>query len=132
MPTNYTPFQLVSPIPVSSKEYFIVPAPGNTKTRQVLSFRVGGDDTDDTTGGADLVLEINSAQTCNIYYRRAGNETASKVMPLPGSEGENDYDRYYYSRAGDALVVEDQVYIILTQFNGNNTVYSFSTDVFGV
>ena len=130
MPTNYTPFQLVSPIPVSSEEYFVVPAPGNTKTRQVLSFRVGGDD--DTTGGADLVLEINSAQTCNIYYRRAGNETASKVMPLPGSEGENDYDRYYYSRAGDALVVEDQVYIILTQFNGNNTVYSFSTDVFGV
>ena len=78
----------------------------------------------------DLILEINSAQTCNIYYRTMANETASKIMPLPGSEGRNNQDEYYYTRAGDALVIGDQLYIILAQYNGNNTVYSFSTSVF--
>ena len=37
-------------------------------------------------------------------------------MSLPGSEGENDYDTYYYSWAGDALVVGAKVCIILTHF----------------
>ena len=83
----------------------------------------------ENTDAADLVLEINSAQTCNIFHRATRNDMA-KVFQLPGSEGVNTDNEMYYARAGDTLVVEDQVYIILAQYNGNNTVYSFSTDIF--
>ena len=50
------------------------------------------------------------------------NETASKVFQLPGSEGVKTDNESYYARAGDTLVVDDQVYVILAQYNGNNTV----------
>ena len=126
MPLEYTPFEFVDTVPVSSEKYFVVPTPGNTKTRQVLPFKIDGD-------VPDLVLEVNSGQTCNIYYRTMANETASKVLPLLGSEGIDTFDEdgmVYYARAGDALLIGDKLYIILANFNGNNTVYSFSTDVF--
>ncbi len=122
MPLNYTIYDSVSSVPVSSEEYFVLPNPGVTKTRQVLSF--GINDTD-----VDLVLEINSAQTCNIYYRTTYDQPAAKVLPLPGSEGVNENFYRYYARAGDVLVV-DQLYVIIANYLGNNTVYSFSTDVF--
>jgi len=126
MPTEYTPFEEVDFVPVSSEEYFIIPSPGNTKTRQVLPFKID----DDTP---DLVLEVNSAQTCNIYYRPDEDMPASKVLPLPGSEGVDTFDEdgiFFFARAGDTLLIEDTLYVILAVFNGNNTVYSFSTDVF--
>ena len=126
--------QLVDRMPLDYKIYYKVDSspnqnysPGKTRTRQVLSFTIDNNGSD---GKADLVLEINSAQTCNIFYRTMVNETASKVFQLPGSEGVNTENESYYARAGDTLVVQDQVYIILAQYNGNNTVYSFSTDVF--
>jgi len=124
MPLDYTTFDYIDPVPVSSEDYFVIPSPGKTRTRQVLPFQL----TNNTS--VDLILEINSAQTCNIYYRTMANETATKIMPLPGSEGRNNQDEYYYTRAGDVLVIGDQLYIILAQYNGNNTVYSFSTSVF--
>ena len=127
MPVDYTTFDYIDPVPVSSEDYFVIPSPGKTRTRQVLPFQL----TNNSNGTAvDLILEINSAQTCNIYYRTMANETATKIMPLPGSEGRNNQDEYYYTRAGDVLVIGDQLYIILAQYNGNNTVYSFSTSVF--
>lgn len=124
MRIDYTTFDYVDPVPVSSEDYFVIPSPGKTRTRQVLPFQL----TNNTS--VDLILEINSAQTCNIYYRTMANETAKKIMPLPGSEGRNNQDEYYYTRAGDVLVIGDALYIILAQYNGNNTVYSFSTNVF--
>jgi len=129
MPLDYTTFDYVDPVPVSSEDYFVIPSPGKTRTRQVLPFQLTNNN-NDTVSSVDLILEINSAQTCNIYYRSMANETASKIMPLPGSEGRNNQDEYYYTRAGDVLVIGDQLYIILAQYNGNNTVYSFSTNVF--
>ena len=128
MPLDYTTFDYIDPVPVSSEDYFVIPSPGTTRTRQVLPFQLTNNNND--TSSVDLILEINSAQTCNIYYRSMVNETATKIMPLPGSEGRNNQDEYYYTRAGDALVIGDQLYIILAQYNGNNTVYSFSTSVF--
>ena len=129
MPVDYTTFDYIDPVPVSSEDYFVIPSPGKTRTRQVLPFQLTNNITD-TSISVDLILEINSGQTCNIYYRTMVNETATKIMPLPGSEGRNNQDEYYYTRAGDALVIGDQLYIILAQYNGNNTVYSFSTSVF--
>jgi len=131
MPVDYTTFDYIDPVPVSSEDYFVIPSPGKTRTRQVLPFQLTNNNDQNTTDtSVDLILEINSAQTCNIYYRTMANETATKIMPLPGSEGRNNQDEYYYTRAGDALVIGDQLYIILAQYNGNNTVYSFSTSVF--
>ena len=123
MPLDYTKYFRVDSSPAKNQNY----SPGKTRTRQVLSFTIDNNVSD---GKADLVLEINSAQTCNIFYRTMVNETASKVFQLPGSEGVKTDNESYYARAGDTLVVDDQVYVILAQFNGNNTVYSFSTDVF--
>jgi len=128
MPLDYTTFDYIDPVPVSSEDYFVIPSPGKTRTRQVLPFQLANNN--NGTSSVDLILEINSAQTCNIYYRTMANETASKIMPLPGSEGRNNQDEYYYTRAGDVLVIGDTLYIILAQYNGNNTVYSFSTNVF--
>ena len=124
MPLNYSVYKSIDHTPVSTQEYFVVPSPGLTRTRQVLPFDIDND--------ACLVLEINSAQTCNIYHRNMWKESASKVMPLPGSEGFNNVENqtYMYARAGDTLLVGDQLYVIIAQYNANNTVYSFSTKVF--
>jgi len=130
MPVDYTTFDYVDPVPVSSEDYFVIPSPDTTRTRQVLPFQLTNNTSSSSSSSVDLILEINSAQTCNIYYRTMANETAKKIMPLPGSEGKNNQDEYYYTRAGDVLVIGDQLYIILAQYNGNNTVYSFSTSVF--
>lgn len=124
-PLDFTTFDSHDSTPVSSKEYFVVPSPGYTKTRQVLAFQVDGYD-------VDFVLEVNSAQTCNIYYREKKNEFATKVLPLPGSEGylDNVDSNDVLARAGDAFDIDGTLYVIISLFNGNNTVYSFSTDVF--
>ena len=124
MPLDYTIYERVDSTPAKNQKY----SPGKTRTRQVLSFGIDNGSVDNTDA-ADLVLEINSAQTCNIFHRATRNDMA-KVFQLPGSEGVNTDNEMYYARAGDTLVVEDQVYIILAQYNGNNTVYSFSTDIF--
>ncbi|KAL7549644.1 hypothetical protein ACHAWF_012913 [Thalassiosira exigua] len=121
MPRNYASTERVDPVPVSSQEYFVVPSPGTTRTRQVSSFRI-----DDVP--ADLVLEVNSAQACNVYYREAAGEPSSRVMPLPGSEGAYTESGNVYARGGDALLVGDRLYVILAMYNGNNTVYSFGID----
>ena len=122
-PLDFTKYMYTSAskFPVSSEGYFSVPRPGHTKTRQVKGFRLDG-------YGVDFVLEVNSGQTCNIYYRENEDEFAEKVMPLPGSEG--DWNDDIYARAGDVLEIGDQLYVIISNWLGHNTVYSFSTDVF--
>jgi len=54
-PLDFTTYDSSDSTPVSSKEYFVVPSPGYTKTRQVLAFQIDGYD-------VDFVLEVNSAQ----------------------------------------------------------------------
>ncbi|KAL7540228.1 hypothetical protein ACHAXR_009963, partial [Thalassiosira sp. AJA248-18] len=125
MPLSYTVYKYVDPTPVSS-----IPSPGNTRTRQVVPFSINKNPSQ-MNDDVDLILEINSAQTCNIYYRKTEGEPASVVLPLPGSEGVYNSEIAMYARAGDTLIVRDQLYVILALYNGNNTVYSFnSTEVF--
>jgi hypothetical protein len=163
----YTPYQVDNSKTILSQKYFVVPAPGNTQTRQVLPFKihdtpgrsaksgkenrrnlaaaeVSGEEltrrlrrgegkrkhhlTETNTGNLDLVLEVNSGQTSNIYFRTSVDLPASKTMPLPGSQG--DEKQSWYARAGDTLVIGETLYVILAMYNGNNTVWSFSTDVF--
>ena len=128
MPTEFNyPFEPSDSAPEAS-----LPLPGHSKTRQVLSFRVQGVD-------ADLVLEVNSAQTCNVYYRPDANSYASKILQLPGSEGFEFFnenatrrrDRFIVvaARAGDALEIDGKLHVVIANFNGNNTVFSFDTDI---
>lgn len=109
-----------------------LPVQGHTKTRQVLSFQVQGVD-------ADLVLEVNTAQTSNIYYRSDADSYTSKILQLPGSEGFEIFnanatrrkDRFVLvsARAGDALEIDGKLHVVIANFNGNNTVFSFDTDI---
>ena len=111
------PFVEVPRTPVAT-----LPAEGYSKTRQVRAFWVEGFDT-------DLVLEINAGQTCNILCRPNDYSCASKIIQLPGSEGVQLPDGdYILARAGDILEANGTLHVIIASFNGNNTVYSFSTD----
>ena len=105
---------------------------GNSHDPFPFYINIMSDDGDSTNHNACLVLEVNSAQTCNIYYRNKWDEPVSKVTPLSGSEGINDFETgtNLYARAGGILLVGDQLYIIVAQYNANNTVYLFSTEVF--
>ena len=121
MPTEFNyPFERSDSTPDAG-----LPVQGHTKTRQVLSFQVQGVD-------ADLVLEVNTAQTCNICYRPDANSYASKILQLPGSEGFEFFkDEYIHvtARAGDALEINGKLHVVIANFNGNNTVYSFDTGI---
>ena len=121
MPTSYSKFKSADPTPTIPEEYFAVIGSGLTKTRQVMSFSLFD---------LDVILEVNSAQPCNIYARyRYNNPTHShKILPLPGSEGY--IDKKYgsvHARGGDMLVIHDKVYVVLANFNGNNRVHSFDS-----
>lgn len=121
-PTSYGPTEEDDNFtPTSPFEYFTVPESGLTKTRQVKSFSLFG---------VEVVLEVNSGQPCNIYQRKS-NLPSNKILPLPGSEGYID-PTYggVYARAGDVIVIDDMVYVVLANYNGNNKVYSFSIQWF--
>ena len=99
MPVRYNyPYARVDGAPDGSR-----PVPGDTKTRQVLALRLGD--------GAEVVLEVNAAQTCNVYYRPEAGRPATKVLQLPGSEGYvvegAGGRRQVVARAGDAVVSPD-------------------------
>ena len=121
MPTSYSNFKTADSTPTNPDEYFAVIGSGLTKTRQVKSFSLFD---------LNVVLEVNSAQPCNIYARyRYNNSTHShKILPLPGSEGYTD-KKYgsVHARGGDLLVIHDKVYVVLANFNGNNRVHSFDS-----
>jgi len=119
--TLFVPFEHVDPYPVSSSEFFSIPRSGITKTRQVLSFSL-------FDSSAEIILEVNSAETCNLYYRENSSEHASTILPLPGSQGHvSEVYGGVYARGGDILEVGDQVFVLLANYNGNNTVYSFES-----
>jgi hypothetical protein len=121
-PTSYGPTEEDDNFtPTRPMEYFTVPESGLTKTRQVKSFSLFG---------VEVILEINSGQPCNIYQRKS-NLPSNKILPLPGSEGYID-PTYggVYARAGDVIVIDDMVYVVIANFNGNNKVYSFSSSEF--
>ena len=120
MPLNYTVYEEVDDIPVSTEQYFVVPAPGLTRTRQVLPFHIPSVKT-------ELILEINSGETCNLYKRDGINVPATKIMPLLMSEGVVTNTTEIEARAGDTLLIGDKLFVILAMFNGNNTVYSFDS-----
>lgn len=127
MPLRYNyPFARVDGSPDGSR-----PVPGATKTRQVRAFRAG----EDGAGGADVVLEVNAAQTCNVYYRPEAGGPATKVLQLPGSEGyvvggRGRRRRQVVARAGDAVVSPDggTVHVVLANHRGRTTVYSFGRE----
>ena len=132
MPLRYTyPFARVDGAPDGSR-----PVPGATKTRQVRAFRAENDG----GSGADLVLEVNAAQTCNVYYRPEAGGPATKVLQLPGSEGyviEEEQEgggrgrrRQVVARAGDAVVSPGgtAVHVVLANYRGRTTVYSFGRE----
>jgi hypothetical protein len=119
--TMYVPFESVDPYPVSSSEFFSIPRSGITKTRQVKSFSL-------LDSSAEIILEVNSAETCNLYYRENESVHASTILPLPGSQGHmSEVYGGVYARGGDILEVGDQVFIVFANYNGNNTVYSFDS-----
>ena len=119
MTTDYLPYDRVDGAPISSEHYFAMPAPGHTKTRQVLPF---------TVGTASFVLEVNSAQPVCIYRRDDPDKAAKqfKVFPLPGSEG----TEYHIARGADVVVYGDIVHIMVAFFNGTNTVFSIPATLF--
>jgi len=117
-PSSYGSTEFMDETPTRPKEYFAVPESGLTKTRQVKSFSLFG---------KEVILEVNSAQPCTIYQRES-NLPSDKILPLPGSEGY--IDQTYggvYARGGDVIVIDDVVYVVIANFNGNNKVYSFSS-----
>ena len=118
MPRNYTTFEDDYSYPVDSSKYFAIPAPGTTKTRQIVAFS-------GKKGKVDNLLEVNSGQACIIYAREKDDKPATKVLPLPGSEGFYTEEVWMYARAGDVIEAGDTMYVILAMYNGNNTVYSF-------
>ena len=119
--TLYVPLERVDPTPDS--EYYSVPRSDITKTRQVKSFPLS----DDLSSSEEIVLEVNSAETCNLYYRK-NEDYVSMILPLPGSEGYiSEVYGGVYARGGDVLMLGDQVFVVLANYNGNNTVYSFDS-----
>ncbi len=119
-PTSYGPTKREKNHDVTSpKEYFTVLESGLTKTRHVKSYSLFG---------VEVILEVNSAHPCAVYARKSNHAHSHKIIPLPGSEGYKD-PTYggVYARAGDVIVIDDMVYVVIANFNGNNKVYSFSS-----
>jgi len=121
--TLYVPLERVDPTPDSSSEYYSTPRSDITKTRQVKSFPL----LNDSSSSEEIVLEVNSAETCNLYYRK-NEDYVSMILPLPGSEGYiSEFHGGVYARGGDVLMLGDKVFVVLANYNGNNTVYSFDS-----
>ena len=121
--TIYAPLERADPTPDSSSEYYSAPRSDITKTRQVKSFPL----LDDSSSSEEIVLEVNSAETCNLYYRK-NEDYVSMILPLPGSEGYiSEFHGGVYARGGDVLMLGDKVFVVLANYNGNNTVYSFDS-----
>jgi hypothetical protein len=122
IPTTYSKVRYVDDTPTKPEEYFAIIASGLTKTRQVKSFSLLD---------LDIILEVNSAQPCNIYARHQSDNPSHphKILPLPGSEGYIDKKLgIVHARGGDLLVIGDKVYVIIANFNGDNRVHSFAKE----